>query len=292
MANDRTLLVTGASGHLGRRVLDLLLAAGTRSIIATTRYPDRLGDFARRGVVVRFADFDNPESLPPAFAGAHRMLLVSTNATDGADRRQREHLAAISAAEQAGVEHLVYTSMARADTSRLSSAADHLATERRLVAGSVEYTILRENLFTEMLLSVLPYSITHGVLPSLPGDGGAAYISRDDCAYAASRALISCSGRQTFELTGPEVIRRAVLARLTANVTGRDVSYVALPSQELVRRHEAAGLPASSLLPIEQAIADGEFAFTTTDFFRLTGRQPAEVHDYLAAHRHALVKAA
>ena len=69
MSNDRTLLVTGASGHLGRRVLDLLLAAGTRSIIATTRYPDRLADFARRGVVVRWADFDKPDSLEAAFAG-------------------------------------------------------------------------------------------------------------------------------------------------------------------------------------------------------------------------------
>ena len=83
MANDRTLLVTGASGHLGRRVLDLLLAAGTRSIIATTRYPDRLADFARRGVVVRWADFDKPDSLEAAFAGAHRMLLISTDGADG-----------------------------------------------------------------------------------------------------------------------------------------------------------------------------------------------------------------
>jgi NAD(P)H dehydrogenase (quinone) len=292
MANDRTLLVTGASGHFGRRVLELLLTSGARSVIATTRYPDRLADFARRGVTVRHADFDKPESLATAFAGAHRMLLVSTNANDGTDRRPRQHTAAISAAEQAGVEHVVYTSTARADRSHLPSAADHVATEKRLISGSLESTVLRQNLFTESLLEILPHAIATGTLTSLAGDGGAAYITRDDCARAAARALVSSSGRQTFELTGGEVIRRAVLARIVSNVTGKDVFYAALSPQELQKKHEAAGLSHSWLLPIEQAIADDEFAFTTTDYFRLTGEKPTEVFDYLVHHRHALVKAA
>ncbi len=292
MANDRTLLVTGASGHLGRRVLEHLLAAGTRSIIATTRFPDRLADFARRGVTVRWADFDKPESLPAAFAGAHRMLLVSTDVVDGTERRRRQHAAAIAAAEEVGVEHIVYTSLARADTSRLAIAADHVATERRLTSTKLGYTVLRENIFSESLLPVLPTSIATGILLGLPGDGGIAYISRDDCAFAAATALQSSTGRSTMELTGPEVIRRAVLARITTDVTGRDVLYVALPPDELTRRWQAARLSSSTLLPVEQATVDGQFAFTTTDFFRLTGRQPAEIPDFLAANRHSLVRAA
>lgn len=292
MANDRTLLVTGASGHLGRRVLELLLAAGARSIIATTRWPDRLADFVRRGVTVRWADFDKPESLQTAFAGAHRMLLVSTDVVDGTDRRRRQHAAAIAAAEAVGVEHVVYTSLARADTSRLSIAADHVATEKRLAATKLGYTVLRENVFTETLLPVLPTAIASGVLLALPGDGGVAYISRDDCAFAAAIALQTSTGRSTLELTGPEVIRRAVLARVTAEVTGRDVLYMALPADELARRWQAVGLAPSTLLPFEQATIDGQFAFTTTDYFRLTGRQATEVPDFLVANRHALVRAA
>lgn len=290
MANDRTLLVTGASGHLGRRVLDLLLTNGARSIIATTRYPDRLADFARRGVTVRFADFDKPESLSSAFTSAQRMLLLSTNAEG--ERRRQQHAAAIAAAEQARVEHVVYTSLARADASRLQMAGDHVATEKRLVSGNMEFTVLRQNVFTDGLLTTLPIAIATGALPSLEGDGGAAYITRDDCARAAARALVTCSGRQTFELTGAEVVRRAVLARLASHVAGKDVYYVAVSPQELQRRYEAGGLTAASLIAFDQAIAEGQFAFTTTDYFRLTGQKPTDVYEYLAAHRHALVKAA
>ena len=317
MANDRTLLVTGASGHLGRRALDLLLAAGTRSIIATTRYPDRLADFARRGVVVRWADFDKPDSLEAAFTGAHRMLLISTDGTDGAeragpvesaragavgrlppregdgtDRRRRPHAAASAAAEASGVEHIVYTSLARADTSRLRVAADHVATERLIASTKLGFTVLRVNVFAEVLLMVLPSAIASGMLLGLPGDGGIAYITRDDSAFAAATALISGAGRTTLELTGSEVIRRAQLARIATEVTGKDVFYVALPADELTRRWQAAGLPASYLLPFEQAMVDGQFAFTTTDYLRLTGREPTEVHDYLTANRHALSRAA
>jgi NAD(P)H dehydrogenase (quinone) len=292
MANDRTLLVTGASGQLGRRVLELVLAGGARSVIATTRYPDRLADFVRRGVVVRFGDFDKPDSLPSAFEGAHRMLLVSANTEGGSDRRRDQDEAAVSAAEQAGVEHLVYTSLARADESRLAIAADHVATEKRIIAGKLEYTILRQNLSADALLTTLPYAVSTGTLPSLDGDGGAAYITRDDFAQAAARALVSSSGRQTFELTGPDVIRRAVLARVASNVTGKDVFYIALSPQELAKRYQAAALPGAALALLEQGIAEGQFAFTTTDFYRLTGREPTRLVDYLAAHRHALVKAA
>jgi NAD(P)H dehydrogenase (quinone) len=273
-------------------VLEHLLAAGARSIVATTRFPDRLADFARRGVVVRWADFDKPESLPHAFAGAQRMLLISTNVTDGTDRRRRQHGHAIAAAEEIGVDHVVYTSLSRADTSHLKTAVDHVVTEKRIASTKLVYTVLRANLFAEVLLMVLPGAIATGMLFGLPDDGGAAYITRDDCAFAAATALLSSTGRTTLELTGLDVIRRTVLGRLATEVTGRDVFYVARPPQDLFCRYESAGLPAAFLLPLEHAIADGQFAFTTTDFFRLTGRQPAELPSFLARHRHALVRAA
>ncbi|HEU5098574.1 MAG TPA: NAD(P)H-binding protein, partial [Roseiflexaceae bacterium] len=108
--HQQTLLVTGASGHLGRRVIELLLEANAGHVIATTRSPDNLADLAARGVEVRKADFDAPGSLASAFAGADRLLLISTDALDGTDRRIVQHRNAVKAAEQAGVTHVVYTS--------------------------------------------------------------------------------------------------------------------------------------------------------------------------------------
>src|SRR2546425_11499594 len=108
MAKTRTLLVTGASGHLGRRVVELLVGAGANRLVATTRHPDRLADLAQRGVEVRCGDFDDAKSLTAAFAGADRLLLVSTDAVDFPGRRIEQHRAAIAAAKAAGGEDVVY----------------------------------------------------------------------------------------------------------------------------------------------------------------------------------------
>src|SRR5207249_3678118 len=111
--HHQTLLVSGASGYLGRRVIELLLASNAAQLIATTRSPDKLADLVARGVEVRQADFDDPASLATAFAGADRLLLISTDAVDSTDRRQVQHRTAIKAAEQAGVKHVAYTSLTR-----------------------------------------------------------------------------------------------------------------------------------------------------------------------------------
>src|SRR5215471_19170757 len=105
-----TLLVTGASGHMGRRVLELLLESHTGPIVAATRTPDKLAEFSQRGVIVRHADFENAASLATAFAGVDRLLLISTDALDQSGRRLNQHRAAVKAAEEAGVQHIIYTS--------------------------------------------------------------------------------------------------------------------------------------------------------------------------------------
>ncbi|MEO7911055.1 MAG: NAD(P)H-binding protein, partial [Roseiflexaceae bacterium] len=109
--NRRTLLVTGASGQLGQRVIELLIEANAGHIIAATRTPEKLAHLAARDVEVRQADFDDPSSLAAAFAGVERLLLISTDVVDGTDRRIVQHRNAVSAAAQAGVTHVVYTSL-------------------------------------------------------------------------------------------------------------------------------------------------------------------------------------
>src|SRR5436190_8513588 len=124
-----TLLVTGASGQLGRRVVELLLEKGASSIIATTRTPEKLADFAARGVVVRPADFDDPDSLARAFAGAERLLMISAQIFDLEGTRLRQHLNAVRAAGAAGVKHAIYTSLVNPGSeSPILLAPDHAGT--------------------------------------------------------------------------------------------------------------------------------------------------------------------
>ena len=154
-----TLLVTGASGQLGRRVLAHLLdtcAVPPARLIAVTRDPAKLADFAARGVEVRRGDFDDPGSLGEAFKGAGRLLLISTDALDTPGRRLAQHQAAIAAAKTAGVRHIVYTSMPNPDGSPIPFAPDHLGTEQALALSGRGWTILRNAWYFENLAFSLP----------------------------------------------------------------------------------------------------------------------------------------
>ncbi len=152
----RTLLVTGASGHLGQRVIELLLESNTDYVIAATRTPEKLAHLAERGVEVRKADFDDPSSLTSAFAGVDRLLLISTDTLDGTDRQIVQHRNAVIAANQAGVKLVVYTSLFNpAPDSPIAIAPDHYATEQALSAISLNWTVLRNNVYTDYQLPSL-----------------------------------------------------------------------------------------------------------------------------------------
>ena len=299
MADDLTYLVTGASGHLGRSVLEHLLEAGTRRIVATTRRPETLADFARRGVTVRKADFDDADALRGAFDGAQRMLLISTDVADGTERRAVQHDNAVLAALAVGIEHIVYTSISAAETSLLPLATDHKLTERLLASSKARglkgHTILRNNFYADLLLMLLPGAIATGKLVGLPADRGAAYISREDCARAASTALLSGEGTRILELSGPEVVNKATLARIASEITGREIRHVPLPAAALSKHFEEQRLAPAQvgfLLLFEQATGEGELALVTNDFEVLTRRPPTAVRDFLVAHRRELLRAA
>src|SRR5437764_1039909 len=138
--------LTGANGHLGRLVIqNLLEKVPANQILATTRQPEKLADFAARGVVVRHADLNNPATLPAAFAGANRLLIIST---DSLENRAEQHRAAIDAAVQAGVKHLVYTSAPSPDANSANIILKtHGETEAALQASGVKYTSLRNNIY-------------------------------------------------------------------------------------------------------------------------------------------------
>ena len=295
MAKNRTLLVTGASGRLGRRVVELLVDSRADRLVATTRYPDRLGDLAKRGVIVRRADFDDPRSLAAAFAGADRLLLVSTDAIDAPGRRIEQHRAAIDAARAVGAGYVIYTSFAEPDP-RFMVAADHWATERALAASGLGWTALRHNLYTEYLAQVLPEAIASGRLVAAAGEGGAAFVTREDCARAAAAALSSTdTGDRVLEIAGPAIVTVRDVARLASELAGRPVSYVPVEPAALKAGLVAAGLRghvADVLVSMHVAMAQGKFRAATSAVADLTGRVPMSVAAFLSSKSDLLPAAA
>jgi NAD(P)H dehydrogenase (quinone) len=290
------LLVTGASGQLGRRVLHHLLNTlhvPARRLVAATRRPESLADLAAQGVTVRQLDFEEPSTLAAALAGVSRMLLVSTDAIDRPGRRLQQHLAAVAAAVQAGVRHVVYTSMPRPEPgSPIPFAPDHHGTEQALAASALEWTVLRNNWYMENLFMNLPQVLASGQWFTAAGDGRIAHVARDDCARAAAVALAASNGgRQVFNLTGGVARSTAEIAHLATEVLGKPVQVVPVPPAALEQGLKAAGVP-DFLVPVLVAFdvntAQGRVAEVSPDLPRLTGTPAQDLRDFLVANRAAL----
>jgi NAD(P)H dehydrogenase (quinone) len=289
------LLVTGASGQLGRRVLELLLERNAGPIIATTRTPANLAGFAARGVDVRRADFEDDASMTAAFAGAKRALLISTDAVDRPGHRIAQHRSAIAAFARAGVEHVVYTSLPNPTDTPATIAPDHAATEAALAASKLDFTILRNNLYTDLLLLALPAAIASGALIDAKGTGAVAYVTRDDCARAAAAALASGSGgRTTVDVSGPEAVTADQLAAIASELTGRPVVHTSVPVPALIEGMVGHGLPrpiAELLASFDAATAKGDYRHVTATVEQLSGTKPTSVAAFLRANRAALLPA-
>jgi NAD(P)H dehydrogenase (quinone) len=280
-------LVTGASGQLGRLALDHLLHAGARPVITTTRSPEKLADYAARGVEVRAADFADSSSLARAFAGARRMLLISTDDLVPG-RRFAAHRAAIAAAARAGIQHIVYTSLTNpGPESPILFAVDHRDTEAELRASGIPHTILRNNLYTDLFLLSAPQAVATGQLVAAAGQGTVGYVTRDDCAGAAAAALLNATGTATFDITGPALVGQADVATQLSVLAGKPVAYVPIDIPSLEAAMVQHGLPApvaNVLASIDAAIAAGALSVVSTAVEQLTGVAPMSVADFLAAH--------
>ncbi|MBD9647718.1 NmrA family NAD(P)-binding protein [Ensifer sp. ENS09] len=286
-----TLLVTGATGQLGKLVLDQLLASGVAPsrIIATSRDTAKLADYIARGVQARVADFDEPASLDQAFAGADRILIISTDALDQPGKRLKQHLAAVAAAKKAGAKHIVYTSMPSPETSVIPFAPDHLGTENAIKATGIPYTILRNGWYMENLFMALPHALETGQWYSSSGEGRLAHIARADAAKAAAAALASSTGEsQTYTLTGGELRSTDEIAALVAKATGKPLNVVHISDEALAGGLKSAGLP-DFLIPIvvsfDANTRGGHIDMVTRDVTALTGATPVTLATFLEASK-------
>jgi NAD(P)H dehydrogenase (quinone) len=260
---NRTIAVSGASGKLGRMVLDDLAGLTDAPVVALSRTPEPFGASGR------YADFDRPESLATALEGVTRLVLISTDALGG-DRRVHQHRNAIEAAHAAGVRHVVYTSILYAATSPLTSVvADHAETERALAASGLDYTVLRNAFYDDLAHQIVGRAVD-GAFAHAAGEGGVAYVTRQDCARAAATAVAGdFDGKRVLDITGPEVVDMAGLA------VRAGLRAVAVGAAELVERLVARGMPAGMaqvLAMIDTGIAQGAMAPASGDFERLVGR--------------------
>lgn len=280
-----TIAITGASGQLGRLVADQLLSAvDPAEVVFLTRDPAKLADLAERGADVRAADFGAPDDLVEALAGVDRMLLIST---DVVGARLEGHRAAIDAAVKAGVRHVAYTSVPEPTADNPAGVVpDHAATEDALRESGLAWTMLRNNLYAEMQVDTVEQAAASGRLFTNIGDGGAAYVTRADCA-AVAVGVLTGEGHEgrAYDVTGPVAVTAEDLAELATQVTGTPVEVVNVDDDAYASGLVAAGVPeafAPLLVSFGAATRLGKLATVTDVVERIGGRTPTSLADLVA----------
>lgn len=279
------IVVTGATGALGRLVVDELLATvPAESIAAVVRDKEKAAPLAERGVEIRLGDYDRPETLDGAFRPGDRVLFVSGSEVG---RRVAQHTAVIAAAKAAGVAQLAYTGVLGGPDADFDLADEHRATERLILESGVPHTFLRNGWYTENYTANLGPVLEHGTVVGNAGDGRIAAATRADYAAAAAAALTG-EGHlgKAYELSGDTAWSLAEYAAELSRQTGRTITYTELTPEAHLSVLVDAGLPeafARILVDVDDAIARGRLAGTGGDLARLAGRPTTPLADSVAA---------
>ena len=274
-------VITGASGHLGRLIVEQLIAAGTppEQIVATGRDTGKLADLARSGVTVRRADFADPSTLDEAFAGAEAMVLVSTTTVGERFDNARN---AIDAARRAGVSRIVYTSLVNASSAQMMLADAHRRTEDYLRESGSPFVILRNGWYLENYTDQLPMITRYHMLPGSARDGLVSAAGRRDLA-AAAVAVLTQDGHlgATYELGGSP-FTLTELAATISDVLGIHIAYQDMSVADYTAALTAAGLPpqmAAAVADADAGLARGELFTAGDDLVKLIGRPATTAYE-------------
>ncbi|CBA33923.1 SDR family oxidoreductase [Cronobacter turicensis] len=236
------IAITGATGHLGQRVIDTLLnTVAAQEIVAIVRNPAKAATLGAKGVQVRAADYGDVAALTAALAGVEKLLLISSSEVG---QRAPQHRNVIDAAKTAGVKLIAYTSLLHADRSPLGLADEHVATEKMLADAGIPYVLLRNGWYTENYLASVPPALEHGVFIGSAGDGKIASASRQDYAEAAAKVLtLDNQAGRVYELAGDNAWTLRDLTALLSKETGKTVAYQNLSEADFAAALAGAGLP-------------------------------------------------
>lgn len=286
------IFVSGANGQFARAVVRNVLAnAPASSLVVGSR--DVGTAFARElaalGAQVRLADFNRPDLMRGALEGVTKALLTPTYDTN--DKRLRQNLNALEAAQAAGVRHVVYASFLRAESQRVEhSRLVHFPTEKAIRASGLGFTILRHALYADILVGDLQETLSTGVLRRASGKARCAYIAREDLGESAARILIrdEPSGL-TYTETMEQTYSGEEVAALMSDVFGRPIRFEPVPAAEWPRyMTEHWGVPpelSKSTVGTMQAVEAGEFDLVTNDYASITGRPPRTMRQFLESAR-------
>ncbi|MBX7443991.1 MULTISPECIES: SDR family oxidoreductase [unclassified Arthrobacter] len=270
-----TIVVTGATGQLGRHVLEALLERGVpaRDIVAAGRSVEKLEGFAARGVRAQAMDYTDAGSVEAALKGAKRVLLISGSEVG---QRVEQHRTVIDAAKAAGVELLAYTSIANADTTGMKLADEHKATEALLRESGVPFVLLRNGWYLENYTEQLPGTLAQGAVAGSAGNGRVSGAARVDYAHAAAAVLVADGqAGMVYELGGDDAFSMADLAAEISAATGKAVTYNDLPAEDYAGLLASVGVPegfAGILADSDLGIARGDLLVSSGDLRRLIGR--------------------
>ncbi|MGI4761448.1 MAG: SDR family oxidoreductase [Janthinobacterium lividum] len=283
------ILVTGATGGLGRAVVDnLLKTVSPGDVSVLVRDPAKAADLQAQGVTIKQGDYNDYASLVAAFAGVDKLFLVSSN---DIPNRVPQHTNAVNAAKEAGVKHVVYTSFQR-KTEDGSSAAwfiaeAHLATEKLLTESGLPYTILQNALYLDVLPLFMGPVLETGTIYLPAGEGKVPYASRADMG-AAGAAVLTGTGHenQTYAIANDTSYSFHDIAKILSDLSGKPIHYVSPTAEEFDAALTAAGVPVEAIQMTAgfcAAIKQGEFDFPATTLKQLLGRQPESATTFLKA---------
>lgn len=280
------IAVTGSTGNLGRLVVEALLEGVTppAEITALARDPERAADLAARGVEVRATDYDRPDTLSAALSGVDRLLLVSSNENG---RRLAQHRNVVSAADEAGVSLLVYTSVLQADTATSELVEEHRETEDVIRASGVPFVILRNGLYLENYTGNLDAALDNGAVLDSAGRGRISATSRTDYAAAAALALTGAlETGTTVDLGADTAFTLEEYAAEVSRQTGKQIGYVSLPGEEFEAALVGAGLDpgfAHVYSDIGLGVSRGEQFTSSRTLSDIIGRAPTTMPAAIAA---------
>jgi NAD(P)H dehydrogenase (quinone) len=279
-----TILVTGASGHLGRLVVESLLERGVpaQDVVATARDLGSIADLAAKGVDVRRADYTDPASLKDAFVGVDKALLVSSSEIG---QRAEQHRNVIDAAADAAVSLLAYTSIANADSTSLLLAGEHQETEKYLQSSGLPLVLLRNSWYIENYTEQMAVALEHGAVLGAAGEGSVSAAARADYAAAAAAVLtLDDQAGKVYELGGSPFTLAEYAAELSTQ-TGRPVVYQDLPTDEFAAVLVGAGLPdavAAVYADSDRGLKAGDLVVDSSHLEQLIGRPSTPLADAIA----------
>lgn len=280
------IAVTGASGQLGRLVIDALLQRLPASeIVAIVRDPAKVSDLAARGVLIRPADYNQPATLDAAFRGIEKLLFISSSEIG---RRIPQHSAVIAAAQRGGAQLLAYTSLLHADTSPLKLAAEHQQTEALLRASGLPWVILRNGWYTENHAAAIVAAPVHGVVLGCAGNGRFSTATRADYAAAAAAVLTSDDAQagRVYELAGDTGYTLGELAAEISRQCGKPVAYRNLSETDYktaLMQFKIAEDMATMLADADSCAASGILFDESHQLSRLIGRPTTPLATTVAA---------